>query len=146
MAKIFLDTNIALDLIVKRAPFYAHAEPLLDLAIEGMIELHLSESSLPTILYTTTEIYKTGAGGIKRIIELVESCQLLSAPKHIYLQALESPFKDREDVMQYYIALHNRCDYFITRDLDFQQFKSAALPVMAPADFLKEIEPPGGIQ
>lgn len=142
MAKVFLDTNVALDIVLKRIPFYKDAVFLLELAADDSIELCISECSLPTIVYTSLESYKAGAKGLKRIIAFVEGCQLLAAPQHIYLQSLGSPFRDKEDVIQYHIALHNRCDYFITRDADSAEFQLSTLPVQSPQQFLKEIEPP----
>ena len=137
MAEVFIDTDVALDIILQRVPHFGAAQNLIDLGIEGEVELCLSESCLPNLVYITVEIYKA-RWGIEKITELIEGSEILSAPKSIVLQALRSDFKDKEDAIQYYTALHHHCDFFITRNIkDYKSHASASLPAMTPVDFLK---------
>lgn len=145
MAKLFFDTNIALDILLKRDPHYKAAQTIIELALEDdRVKICIAECSLANLVYLTGKEIKTGTRGIERIIDFIESYSLLSAHSDAYIRALESPFKDKEDALQYYVGLHSDCDYFITRDLDdFLPFASSALPVMTPEQFMDEIEPPG---
>lgn len=145
MAKLFLDTNIVLDILIKREPHYLESRQLIDLAIEDdRIKILIAECSLANIIYLTQKEIKTGLRGIDRIIAFLESYSVLSVLNDTYIRALESPFKDKEDALQYHVALQHQCDYFITRDeSDYKPFASKSLPVVSPAQFLKDIEPPG---
>ncbi len=136
MAKICIDTNIALDLVQKRATFYEDAKELIEFAIEGSIDLYFTESTLVNTLYVARQEL------MQEIIVLINACQIIHADKSAYIQAIESNFNDKEDAIQYYVALSNKCDIFITRDMDdFRPFASASLPVMTPKEFFNSIEP-----
>ena len=56
------------------------------------------------------------------------------------LQAISSPFKDKEDALQYYTALNYGADYFITRNIPDYKKATLRLPVMTPAKFMKSLE------
>lgn len=143
MAKLFFDTNIVLDILLMREPHYADALMLVELTDEDdRIQIYSAECSLANLVYLTGKEIKTGARGIDRIIAFLKSYPALSAMNDTYIHALESPFKDKEDALQYYVALQHQCDYFITRDEnDYKPFASASLPVLTPAKFMREIEP-----
>ncbi len=48
--------------------------------------------------------------------------------------SLASTFKDFEDAVQYYSALHVRADYLITRNK--ADYRADRLPIMTPEEFL----------
>ena len=50
-------------------------------------------------------------------------------------QAISSPFKEKEDALQYYTALDHGADYFITRNVSDYKHLSDRLPVMRPKEF-----------
>ena len=128
MPKIFLDTNVILDLILVRKR-YVQARQLMDLATDEMLELVTTESSLVNALYSSPAF-------IKDIIDFLQTCRIVSARTPNYICALESRFPDKEDAIQYFVALHNHCNYFITNNIkDFNKFESASLPAMTPLEF-----------
>lgn len=136
MAKICLDTNILLDLILIRE-HYPQARKIFDFAGSGLLQLYISESSIVNTIFSARN-KKT-----QEIIYLINACTILSADRSIYIEALESDFIDKEDAIQYHVAIHNKCDYFITRNnIDFNLYASEALPIKTPDEFLKEIQPP----
>jgi len=56
MAKIFLDTNILLDIVLKREK-HQQAKDLLKLSVDGSIDLYFTESSLiNTVFIANKEI------------------------------------------------------------------------------------------
>ena len=58
MANIFLDTDVAFDIISKRLPYFDESVKLLELMIEGKIVLHTSESCVANLIYLASDIYK----------------------------------------------------------------------------------------
>jgi len=56
------------------------------------------------------------------------------------LLALNSKKDDIEDALQYYIAIHNQLDYFISGDKKFQKSVIHTLPVITPPYFLREVQ------
>jgi predicted nucleic acid-binding protein len=51
MFRIFLDTNVAMDLIANRDPFVKDSLPFLTLVEEGKAKLFVSEVSVGTLIY-----------------------------------------------------------------------------------------------
>lgn len=138
MAKLFLDTNILLDIVLVRED-YEQAEKMMDLATDELMDVVTSESSLANTIYSAPK-------AIDKIILLLRTCKIISADTITLIRALESGFKDKEDAIQYYVAMHNTCDYFITRNLaDFHPYASAALPAMTPQQFNDHIKPPSEV-
>ncbi|MFC3416387.1 type II toxin-antitoxin system VapC family toxin [Algoriphagus hitonicola] len=58
MVKIFLDTNVVIDLLAKREPFYEDAKSFFLLAQNELAHLFIAESSLGNLFYLTFEVYK----------------------------------------------------------------------------------------
>ncbi|CAN5193371.1 hypothetical protein BH20BAC1_BH20BAC1_08900 [soil metagenome] len=48
-------------------------------------------------------------------------------------------FKDKEDGLLYFLAVNEKMNYFITRNVKDFTFTNPSLPVMTPTRFLNEI-------
>ncbi len=55
------------------------------------------------------------------------------------LLALNSKIDHIEEALQYYTAIHNQLDFFISRGKKFQKSAIPSLPVKDPSNFLKEV-------
>lgn len=136
MANIFLDTDVCIDFLVFRKPFYdqidqtiAHIE-----AIDG--KCIISESSIPNLIYVLSNTYKVDQFE-RRLSLWIDSCDIISSNKEVIIRALHSDFKDKEDACQYFTSLHNGVDYFITRNKkDYDPYVSS-IPVYTPSEFLE---------
>jgi predicted nucleic acid-binding protein len=135
--RIFLDTDVAFDIISKREPHFHSSIQFLHLTIAGKIKLVISESSLANLIYLSIDIYKI-KDAVLKLSEFIGACELVHAGKEVSLIALNSAFKDKEDALQYHMALYAEVDYFITRNLkDYKKFKAPNLPVYLPNEFFK---------
>ncbi|MEB2783132.1 type II toxin-antitoxin system VapC family toxin [Algoriphagus persicinus] len=135
MYRIFLDTNVALDLVANREPFIEDSKPFLSLVAEGEAQLFISEVSLGLLIYMSFDRYKLVDAKVK-LIQFMEFCGVISGGKEAFLNSMNSDFKDKEDGIQYFTAVDNKMDFLITRDK--QDFKSAdKIPVMTPKEFFK---------
>jgi len=136
MVDVFLDTDVAFDLISKREPFFTEALPLLQMAGQRQLQLQISEACLANLIYLSFDIYKLGKAK-ERLLYFVDACDVFSGGKATFMQAMESEFTDKEDALQYYIALRHHCDYFLTRNTGDYKHAVARLPVFTPAEFLR---------
>lgn len=133
MVNIFLDTNVVLDLLGKREPFYEDAKLFLNLHSNGLARLQIAESSLGKLYFLAFNLYKLDYSEFT-MSEFIIVCDILSAGKEVIYKSLNSNFKDKEDALQYYTALVNGCDFLITRDKnDFKYAKE--IPVLTPKEF-----------
>lgn len=137
MKELFLDTNIIIDLLAKRDPFYNEAALLFSLADKKKIRLSVSALSFANTNYILLQSKKSEeAKQILRKLKLI--VQVVSLDDKIVELALnDNDFKDYEDALQYYSALENGIDAIITRNL--KDFKKAKLPVMTAAQFIESM-------
>ncbi|HEA30602.1 MAG TPA: PIN domain-containing protein [Leeuwenhoekiella sp.] len=134
--RLFVVTNIMLDLLGERQPFYEPIAKLATLADQGKLTMVVSPISFATVNYflvksETPEIAKEKLRKFKIITEI---CKL---DVHTIEKGLNSSFRDFEDSLQYFSAVDSDCDIIITRN--GKDFKNAMIPVMTADEYLKSI-------
>ncbi|OOG70522.1 PIN domain-containing protein [Algoriphagus sp. A40] len=134
MVKIFLDTNVVIDLLGKRQPFFEDAKKFLILAQNGLARLFIAECSLGNLFYLAFEVYKIPQLEFS-MHEFISICEIASSGKKVISQSLNSEFKDKEDGLQYYTALDNKMDFLITRDKKDFKYGYGKMPVLSPVEF-----------
>ncbi len=138
MTKVFLDTNIILDLLASRSPYDVSARLIFDWAEQNKLELYVSALSFCNIAYILKKLQK-GAN----IIEILENLAILVniTPVNgaIVNDALRSSFTDFEDALQHFSALIESNEMIIvTRNT--ADFSNSILPVMTSIDFVNFFE------
>jgi predicted nucleic acid-binding protein len=134
MKKVFVDTDVVLDLLLEREPFYQHSAALFTLAHRRVVSVHLSAVTISTLYYFLRK-YKGSAQARARITGLRSIVTVLPTDVMVVDQAIASRFADFEDAVQYYTALGSDMDVLVTRNTS--DFKQAELPVITPDAFLK---------
>jgi predicted nucleic acid-binding protein len=133
MDKIFLDTNICIDLITGREPNFDVSIKLVELVSSGKIEVLTSSGSIYTTIYIASEVYKIG-NTPERIIAFLAYTEILETSRALIRQAMLSDFKDKEDALQYFTAI-TTCDYLVTRNK--KHFANGkAIPVYSPEELV----------
>ncbi|EKB49558.1 type II toxin-antitoxin system VapC family toxin [Cecembia lonarensis] len=135
MPEVYLDTDVAFDIISKRSPYFETSVKLIDLFLKNKIELLFGECSLGNLFYLTFEIYKL-EDSTKLLEDFTASCKIISGGKTALREALRSEFHDKEDALQYYTALNYGADYFITRNVKDYKKATENLQVLTPMEFL----------
>ena len=120
MKSLFLDTNIAVDLLAKREPFYSASAPIFAMGDRGMVQLFICSLSFSTIFYLLRSFRKL--------------VRVLPVNDDIVDKALQSSFTDFEDAIQYYSAVESGIDTIITRNV--KDFRNANASVMTPEEYL----------
>jgi predicted nucleic acid-binding protein len=137
MKNLFLDTNIVLDLLAERLPFYTEAAKLFSLADKKKLKLSISSLCLADAHYILSrqnpeiEVRKV----LRKFKVLVN---VLPLDDKITDLALNSDFKDFEDAIHYFTAIENDQDMIITRNQ--HDFKESKIPVMTAGEFIKSIK------
>ena len=135
MKKLFIDTNIVIDLLSRRVPFYEEAANLFSLADKKIIELSISSLTIANTSYILLrQTNSTSAKEILRKLRLIINILPLD-DKIIGIALNDNSFDDFEDGLQYFTAIENNQDLIITRNL--KDFKNSDLPVMTARQFLK---------
>ena len=135
--KLFLDTNVMLDLLGEREPFYISAAKIATLADKRKLKIIVSALSFATVSYFLTK-YE----GLKNTKDKLRKFKIISGicelDEVIIEKALNSDFPDFEDSLQYFSALKSECDMIITRN--GKDFKKSQIPVMTPDEFLNSMK------
>ena len=135
MMKVFLDTNIVIDLLDKREPFYIDAVKLFTLAYQKKITLFVSPMTYATASYL---LRKHGKEGMRKLLNnFRQLSQITTADERVVDAALASSFDDYEDALQYYSALTRNVDVIVTRNK--KDFTSANIPILLPKELLEQL-------
>jgi len=134
MERVFVDTNIVIDLLAKRE-FFHDAQALFTLADRKEIEICISSLTFANAYYSITRHHKDVdtrkyLGKFKVLVTV-----LPLEDKAIEL-SLASDFGDFEDGLQYFTAMDHRVDVIITRNK--RDFKNAKIPVLNAGEYLKK--------
>ena len=136
MKRVFLDTNVAIDLMARREPFFADAKAIFDRSADGDFVILLSVLSFWNIFYLMRK--DPGEAKAKADLATLETlAQVVPAQVADLRNALLSSIKDLEDAMQLESAKAADADVFVTRDA--KGFKSSRIPVMTPSAFLRDL-------
>lgn len=135
MNTILVDTNIVIDLLAKREPFYVEAASLFSLADKKQIKLFVSALTIANTNYILSKVIKSAEAKsiLRKFILLAEVLPLNDTIINLALNNQE--FVDFEDGLQYFTALENHLDLIVTRNQ--KDFKMSVLPVMTSEQFLK---------
>jgi predicted nucleic acid-binding protein len=132
--RLFLDTNIVLDLLSEREPFYEASVMLVSLADMKEVQIAVSALSFATVNYVLSK--QIGVEASKDILRKFKIlCQVMPIDETIIDKALNSDFKDFEDAIQYFSALDFKAHYIISRNA--KDFKTASLPILSASEYLR---------
>ncbi len=137
MKNLFLDTNIVLDLLAHRMPFYTEAAKLFSLADKKILKLSISALCLADSNYILSK--QLPAAEVRKILRKFKVLvNVLPLDSKISELALNSEFSDFEDAIQYFTAIENDQDIIITRNQ--QDFKESKIPIMTAGEFIKSFK------
>ncbi len=133
MSRIFLDTNVILDLLGDRIPFYDSIAKVATLADQKKITLIVSPLSFTTIDYVLNK-FETSESVLNKLRKFKIICEVCEVDEKTIEKGLNSSFKDFEDAVQYYSALQSNSSIIITRNS--KDFKNSTIPIMTAEEYL----------
>ena len=132
MTRLFLDTNIVVDLLERREPFCHDAVRLFTMAYNKQVQLIVSPITYSTASFL---LRKHGSEGVRNLLSnFRQLSRVATTNERTVDDSLASQFKDFEDAMQYFSGLRQNIDYIITRNK--KDFKAAQVPVFEPQEFI----------
>lgn len=132
MTRLFLDTNIVVDLLEGREPFCYDAAQLFTMAHDKKVELLVSPMTFSTASFL---LRKHGSTGVRNLLSnLRQLVSVTTSDERTVDDSIASQFKDFEDAMQYYTALNAKAEIIITRN--GKDFTASNLPVMTATEYI----------
>jgi predicted nucleic acid-binding protein len=135
--KIFVDTDIVLDLLSARLPHFNYAAELFSLADENSIKLYVSSLTFANVNYILSR-QLSAVQVRKMLLKFKTIITVLSVNDKIIELALASDFHDFEDAIQYNTAIENGINILLTRNL--KDFKKAEISILTAQQFIKTID------
>lgn len=130
---VLIDTNVFIDVLAKREPFYADSVRVWTLAEQGRIKGLISVISFNNIYYVVRRLRARQAAN-RMMVLLRDTFSPIPLDQQILDQAIDSGFKDLEDAIQYFSAVRAGADCIVSRDAG--AFPQSDLPVLTPAELL----------
>lgn len=130
---ILVDTNVVLDVLLKRQPFYDNSARVLALVEEGGVRALLGATTVTTIFYLSRRLI--GAERARaNIASLMQCFEVAPVTRSVLDGALQLPISDFEDAVLHEAARLAGAEAIVTRDV--ADFASAALPAYTPTQYL----------
>ena len=133
MTKVFVDTDVCIDLLSGRKPFNKTAEILFSRADNKKIKIYVSSLSFSNIDYVLRSQY--AATHSRQLIGKFKTLvNVLPVDSKTIDLAIVSEFNDFEDAIQYSCAIENNLSTIITRNI--KDYKKASIDVLTPETFI----------
>jgi predicted nucleic acid-binding protein len=131
--RVLVDTNVLLDVLAERKPFYPEAVRIWTLAESQRLDAHVAAISFTNCYYLVRKhADQRSADKAVRLLRDVFTPVDLTA--RIITQAIDSGLGDFEDAIQFHSAVCAGAECVITRNPD--HFPKAPLSILTPAEFL----------
>ncbi len=133
MTRLFLDTNIVVDLLDRREPFCHDAVRIFTMAYNRQVQLFVSPMTFTTASFL---LRRHGTEGVRNLLSnFRQLSRVATVNERTIDDSLASQFKDFEDAVQYYAAVKIKADFIITRN--GKDFALSQIPVLTPSEFLE---------
>lgn len=136
--KLLIDTNVVLDVLLKREPFYEKGARILKLSARDDIREFVSASAITDIYYIAYKLMKD-RGAVRDLIRnLLKIVSIAAVSEDEIKEALALEWDDFEDSVQYSVALLGNMDGIVTRNTG--DYKQSGLLVWTPEQILERLE------
>ena len=133
---LYVDSDVLLDLILLREPFFGYTQLLLHESETNKIDISTSSLVFANMNYILTK--KIGTSKAKESLRALRALvNILPFESDAIDWALSSQFTDFEDAIQYHIANKWGADVIITRNV--KDYKQATIPVLTAEQFLRTL-------
>ncbi|MBE6709507.1 MAG: PIN domain-containing protein [Ruminococcaceae bacterium] len=132
--KLLIDTNVILDILLKREPFFEDSYQAIRTAIDNNDECYISVTAATDIFYIlrkalqSAEQAKEYLGSLARLAEFTDVLAVDA------LDALSSEVADYEDAVVEAVADRIGADYILTRNI--KDYLNAKIPAVTPTELL----------
>ena len=114
--RLMIDTNIFLDVLTQREPFYADSKAVLKLCESKKVQGFLSASSITDIFYLVHRYLHSTEMAYKALGSILDIAKVLSVTNDDVLNAYLTRAADFEDCLLATCAKSNKCDAIVTRN------------------------------
>ena len=137
--KVLIDTNIVLDILEHREPFFQDSYRVFQLGLQGKLDTLMSAGAVTDVYYIINRSIGDANMARKKIIALTALISICDTTAVDINTALTLNIADFEDSVTAAIAKRERVDYIVTRNE--ADFINSPVPIMNPKNFLVFLAP-----
>ena len=135
--RAFIDTNVIVDVVAKREPFFSDSQAVLALCATGDIEGVVSDLTFCNVAYVLRKAL--GSAQLRAGLRVLKShLAVVPVGEAAIAAALESETTDFEDAVQLEAARASQADVIVTRNV--RHFTNSAIRVCTPSELLSDSE------
>lgn len=135
--RILIDTDVCLDFVLQRPPFFVEAEEIFTRLGDGEFETYVSAVTPINVYYFTRKT--KGINGAKQAVQdLLIAAEVCKIDDRILRNAQYSRITDYEDAVQHECAVAEMLDAIVTRNI--KDFINSSVKVYSPAEFLQFLQ------
>ena len=134
--RVLIDTNVILDILQKREPFFTDSYQALRRALENDAECLISASAATDIFYVLRKSLGSAQQAKEHIDQLAQVVSFADVQGMDIHTALMRAMPDFEDAVVDAVAERSGASYILTRNI--KDFTGSVVPAILPADFLNK--------
>lgn len=138
MYKALIDSNIFVDFMFHRQPFYNDSEKVISLCENRIIKGYVTTSMLMDLHYIFKKLSHSNSTANTAISEIMKCFEVIDVEKSDIVTSITNNRKDFEDGVIESCSINNRIDYIITRNVD--DFDGKEIEVLSPNKAITEFK------
>lgn len=132
--RIMVDTNVIMDILQRREPFFTDSYQAVHSIIKEDGECMLSASAATDIFYMLRKALQSPQQARERLAQLAQLVTFADVAGLDIHTALSRPMSDFEDAVVDAVAERNEVDYILTRNK--KDFAGSVILAVTPTEFL----------
>lgn len=134
--KVLVDTNVLLDYLLMREPFYKDSYKIISDCVEGKVDGCIAAHSISNMFFILRKDFEI----VERREILVSICKIFTVEgidsEKLLAGLYNEEFSDFEDCLQMECAKSFGADYIITRNVN--DYKNSKIPAITPKEFMNK--------
>ena len=140
--RLMIDTNLFLDVLTRREPFYADSKAVLELCESKKVMGFISASSVTDLFYLVRRALHSTDLAYRALGSVLDIAKVLTVTNDDVLNAYLIRAADFEDCLLAVCAKANQCDAIVTRNK--KDFLNFGITLLAPGELLDLFPSPEG--
>ena len=135
--RVLINTNIVLDFLLQREPFFQDAELLFQAIDAGQLIGYVTATTLTDIFYISRKHTRSVEKARQAVSETLTAMVICPIDRAVLESAFNSGLIDFEDTVQIFGAVAQGLDAILTRDN--KGFLSSPIPVLSIQELLQQL-------
>ncbi len=135
--RVLIDTNIVLDFLLQREPFFQDAELLFQSINAGQVIGYITATTLTDIFYISRKHTRSIEQARQAVSETLTAIVICPVDRAVLESAFNSGLVDFENAVQIFGAVAQGLDAILTRDN--KGFLSSPIPVLSIQELLQQL-------